>query len=108
MRLFNVASTTSHRQSRVGARPYESSIGQKNSDKIPKKEASCTLDEMHWQGTKILSNLSFIEMAMVGHWCNINLCALTTSGYQRKVEEFGTERRLKMGHLGCSMEIQWP
>ena len=43
MHLFNVSSGASHRQSRVDARPYESSRGQRNSERIPKKEALLTV-----------------------------------------------------------------
>ena len=28
---------------------------------------TCALGAMHWRGTQMLSNLSFIEMAMAGH-----------------------------------------
>ena len=49
----------------------------------------------------------FIKMAMVGHGCSINFCSLTMSGYQRKVEELGSRRRLNMDHLRCPMEIRW-
>ena len=43
MHLFNVSSEASCRRSRVGARPYESSRGRTNSDKIPNKEALLTV-----------------------------------------------------------------
>ena len=46
MHLFNVASAASHWQSRVDAHPYESSRGQRNSDKIPKKEALLTVESI--------------------------------------------------------------
>ena len=39
MHLFKVSSGASRRQSRVGARPYESSSRQRNCDRVPKKEA---------------------------------------------------------------------
>ena len=39
MHLFNVSSGASRRRSRMGARPYESSRGRRNSDKIPKNNA---------------------------------------------------------------------
>ena len=39
MHLFKVSSGASLRHSWVGARPYESSRGRRNSDKVPKKEA---------------------------------------------------------------------
>ena len=46
MHLFKVSSEASRRQSRVGARPYESSRGQKNSDRVPKKEALLTVESI--------------------------------------------------------------
>ena len=44
MHLFKVSSGASRQQSRVGIRPYESSRGQRNSDRVPKKEALLTVE----------------------------------------------------------------
>ena len=46
MHLFNVSSGASCQRSWVGACPYESSRGQRNSDKIPKKEALLTVESI--------------------------------------------------------------
>ena len=46
MHLFKVSSGASRRQSRVGARPYESSRGRRNSDRVPKKEALLTVESI--------------------------------------------------------------
>ena len=46
MHLFNVSSGASRQQSRVDARPYKSSIEQRNSERIPKKEALLTVESI--------------------------------------------------------------
>ena len=46
MHLFKVSSEASRRRSRVGARPYKSSRGRRNSDRIPKKEALLTVESI--------------------------------------------------------------
>ena len=46
MHLFKVSSEASRRRSRVGALPYESSRGRKNSDRVPKKEALLTVESI--------------------------------------------------------------
>ena len=44
MHLFRVSSRALRRQSAVGARPYESSRGWRNYDRVPKKEALLTVE----------------------------------------------------------------
>ena len=46
MHLFKVSSGASRRQSWVGACPYESSRGQRNSDRVPKKEALLSVESI--------------------------------------------------------------
>ena len=46
MHLFRVSSRASRRQSRVGTHPYESSRGQRNCDRVPKKEALLTIESI--------------------------------------------------------------
>ena len=46
MHLFKVSSGASRRRSQVGARPYESSRGRRNSDRVPKKEALLTVESI--------------------------------------------------------------
>ena len=46
MHLFNVTSVASCRRSWVGACSYENSRGRRNSDKIPKKKALCTVESI--------------------------------------------------------------
>ena len=46
MHLFKVSSGASRRRSRVGACPYESSRGRRNSDRVPKKEALLTAESI--------------------------------------------------------------
>ena len=52
MNLFNLASRALCQHSRGGARAYESSYEQKNSDKIPKKEAFLTTTSITFVSTK--------------------------------------------------------
>ena len=46
MHLCRVSSGASRRQSQVGTRPYKSSRGRRNSDKIPKKKALLTIESI--------------------------------------------------------------
>ena len=46
MHLFRVSSGASRRRSRVGARPYESSRGRRNCDRVPKKKALLTVESI--------------------------------------------------------------
>ena len=46
MHLFKVSSGALRQRSRVGARPYESSRGQRNSDRVPKKKALLTVESI--------------------------------------------------------------
>ena len=46
MHLFKVSSGASRRRSQVGAHPYESSRGRRNSDRVPKKEALLTVESI--------------------------------------------------------------
>ena len=46
MHLFRVSSGASCWRSRVSARPYESSRGRRNSDRVPKKEALLTVESI--------------------------------------------------------------
>ena len=46
MHLFKVSSGASRRRSQVGARPYESSRGRRNSDRVQKKEALLTVESI--------------------------------------------------------------
>ena len=46
MHLFKVSSGASRRRSRVGARPYESSRGRRNSDRVQKKDALLTVESI--------------------------------------------------------------
>ena len=46
MHLFRVSSRASRWRSRVGARPYESSRGRMNCDRVPKKEALLTIESI--------------------------------------------------------------
>ena len=46
MHLFKVSLGASRRRSRFGARPYESSRGRRNSERVPKKEALLTIESI--------------------------------------------------------------
>ena len=46
MHLFRVSSGASRWRSRVGARPYESSRGRRNCDRVPKKKALLTVESI--------------------------------------------------------------
>ena len=51
MHLFSVSSEASRWQSQVGALPYESSRGRRNSDRIPKKEALLIVESIRNMST---------------------------------------------------------
>ena len=61
MHLFNVSSGASCRQSQVGAHPCKSSRGQRNSERIPKKEALLTIKSIRNVSTMSYCSKNFLQ-----------------------------------------------
>ena len=61
MHLFRVSSEASRRRSRVGARPYESSRGRRNCDRVPKKEALLTVESIRNVSTMSCCSKNYLQ-----------------------------------------------
>ena len=61
MNLFNLASLASRRRSRVGARVYESSQEQRNSDKSPRKEALLSTESIRNLSSKSCCSKNYLQ-----------------------------------------------